>query len=144
MAVINGDWELVLFVMFSFHCWFRPAERLALLWDVISIIRGEVITHGVVRIGNPKVHKPPVQHVLIEFRAVARVSEVLAARFYVKGRRFCNFSPTVLAARWGASLVKLGLERPIVVCNLPALNENSSGKNLTVGGSHPERLRVIT
>ena len=137
IAVINGDWDLVLFVIFSFHCWLRPAEGLASLWDDISIIRGEVITHGVVRIGNPKVRKPPVQHVLIECRAVARVYEVLAGRFYVKGRRLCNFSPTVLAAIWRAILVTLGLERPIVIGNLPASNENSSCKNRTVGGFQP-------
>ena len=75
--------------------------------------------------------------VLIECRAVARVYEVLAARFYVKGRRLCNFSPTVLAAKWRASLVKLGLEIPMVIGYLPASNENSSCKNLTVGGLRP-------
>jgi hypothetical protein len=136
VAVIEGDFELMLFVLLSAHCWLRPNEGLQLLWEDVSVLAGELLTHGVVRIGHPKIKRPPVQHVLIEAKFVADIVKAFKKVYGTKGGRICRYSPTVLATKWRAALVKLRIEKDLTFAGSQSGGSNVA-HSLTVGGIRP-------
>jgi hypothetical protein len=135
VAVVEGDWQLMLFTLITAHCWLRPNETLNIGWQDITIMRDELITHGVVRIGHPKI-KRPMQHVLIEASFVAAVLDAFKAAFGRQGGLVCTYSPPVLASRWRKTLVRLQIEKDIPKGSAAASVEHAS-KSLTVGGIRP-------
>ena len=67
-----------MYLVVGFHHWLRPSELSWLDWRDVSLIYDEAAVFGVVRIRNPKVSKPTVQHVLMELPVVQRaVMEIL-------------------------------------------------------------------
>jgi hypothetical protein len=105
-CVVRGDWYMLFFLVTSFHCWLRPAEALSLSWPDIVYLWDEVLSVGLVRIGNPKIKFPtPVQHVLMESEGVRAVLHTIwvAVGSPTTGLIF-GWSPVQAAKRWDTIL----------------------------------------
>ena len=122
---------MVLFIMLSSHCWLRPGETLKMLWDDFSSMQSGV-THGIVRIGNPKIRKPAVQHVLVEASFVSNIVILIKAHLKGSGAMF-PWSPTLLTKKWNWLLEELGVEKGLRLAGTQ-LSKSVSAIRMTPGG----------
>jgi hypothetical protein len=135
-SIIEGDFEFMMFVLLSSHCWLRPNEGWQLLWEDVSATQDEALAHGVVRIGHPKSTRPPVQHALMEAKFVAVIIDAFRAVLGQEGGRICNYTPHTLGAKFRAALVKLRIEKDLKLLGSQDIGSNVS-HSLTVGGIRP-------
>jgi hypothetical protein len=99
-CVASNQWFLLLFILFCFHCWLRPAECLGLHWTDLCL-EEYLEVPGVVTIRNPKIRMPATQHVIIECPFVASVCRLMKQQFCRSARvRMLPLTPQQLHVHW--------------------------------------------
>ena len=132
VCIVEGRWTFLIYIMVVYHCWLRPAEGLALTWDDLHCVWGEELTFGVVRIREPKVKSPPVQHVLVEALQVRNlIWRVWLSLGQPRGGRVLAWSPALVARQWTHCLNMLFLDRDVVS------DKRLASRRFTVGGLRP-------
>jgi hypothetical protein len=91
----------MLYLVVGFRHWLRPAEVLMLDWCDVTLIWDVAETCGVVRLRNPKIKAPRVQHVMTELPLARAIVNLIREMFGrpASGRIF-PWPPALVARKW--------------------------------------------